>query len=142
VNRIPLKRPLKKSIHGLSPASSALIFRLPRTHLLIAALLCVMGLPAQAREPVYVQGGWVVAANDDSWESMSPQEQKVLSQYRKAWPTYSPEKRAQLRKGAQRYLQLSPNERDQVQRERERFQRLDPQERQQLREKYKESRGR
>lgn len=113
--------------------------RIRLDRLLAAALCCLIGAPAQARQPDHAQTGWVIAARGETWEELSPQEQQLLREYRNSWQRYSPEERARLQQGAQRYLKLSPRERDQVRRERERYQRLDPQERRQLRQKYKES---
>jgi hypothetical protein len=113
--------------------------RIPLDRLLVAVLCCLVWAPAHARQPDHAQGGWVIAARGETWEELSPQEQRLLREYRGSWQRHSADERARLQRGAQRYLELSPRERDQVQRERERYQRLEPHERNQLREKYKAS---
>jgi hypothetical protein len=81
---------------------------------------------------------WVVAQDD--WNTLDPQEQRLLREHRKQWQSYSPDQRARLRSGAQRYRNLSDAERRNVERERERYERMTPQERKALREEYRKSR--
>ncbi len=74
------------------------------------------------------------------WQSLSPEEQQELNDYRDRWQQYDGEKQDKIRKGAQRYLSLPPERRDKIRQQRKHYRQLTPKEQQRLREEYRRNR--
>lgn len=72
------------------------------------------------------------------WESLSPEQQAVLENWRARWGELPPERRAALVRGADRWLAMSPEKREQVRQRFERWRALSAEERRELRNRHRE----
>jgi len=75
------------------------------------------------------------------WQSLSPEEQNALRNYRGNWEQYDSDRQQRIREGAQRYLELPPEKRRKVEQQRREYQELSPQERERLRKEYQHRRN-
>ena len=79
----------------------------------------------------------MIAKGEIPWQSLSPEEQRELKEYRGRWNNYDSEKQNKIRKGTQRYLDLPPERREKIKQQRKHYQELSPEEQQRLREEYR-----
>ena len=82
----------------------------------------------------------LIARGEIPWQSLSPEEQSELIEYRKGWDKYDSDKQNRIREGAQRYLSLPPERREKIKQQRKRYRELSPEEQKQLREEYRRNR--
>ncbi|MDT8388000.1 MAG: DUF3106 domain-containing protein [Thiogranum sp.] len=103
---------------------------------LVSSLLVTLPDTAQADRARHDNRLYLADRGEVPWQSLSPQEQDALREYRGNWEQYGGDRQERIRKGAQRYLELPPDERRKVEQKRREYQQLSPQERERLREEY------
>ncbi len=101
--------------------------------LLVAALLPLAGASAD----IDPQRLYLAANGQIPWQSLSPEEQDALREYRREWDRYEPARQQRIREGARRFQSLPPEKRREIRRKREEYERLSPEERRRLREEYR-----
>lgn len=95
---------------------------------LCATLLLAVAVPAIADGSRDTQPGV-------TWEQLSPDQQKVLGQFRGRWDNLPPGQQQSLMRGAERWESMTPEQRDRVKQRTERWQNMTPDERQRARER-------
>jgi len=80
-----------------------------------------------------------VLAGDISWQSLSPDEQKALEQYRGQWKNYDTARQKRIRDGARRYLSLPPDQRRELDKQHSRYEHLSPDEQRRLKQEYQKN---
>ncbi len=116
-----------------------------RTRLLGLALLGALGTaPATQAGPALVPYGVLVPPPESGtpWESLSPEEQRLLRQHAPNWRRYPSDYRQRLRDGVNRYEQMSPEERRAVRSRAQQFENLNPAEKRRLCDRYHREHGR
>lgn len=96
--------------------------------------------------PCYLQTGYALQLDDRRlqlaaegaipWQSLSPEEQNALKEYRGRWNQYNTDKQFRLRDGAQRWQTLSPDEKKRIREKRRQYRNLSPEEQKRLRDEY------
>ena len=69
------------------------------------------------------------------WEQLSPEQQKVLGQFRGRWERLPPGQQQSLLRGAERWESMTPEQRERVKQRTERWQNMSPEEQQRARER-------
>lgn len=100
------------------------------------SLLVILSGTAYAGGDLYDYRLYLADRGDIPWQSLSPEEQDALRDYRGNWEQYDSKRQQKIRKGAQRYLELPPDKRRKVEQQRREYQELSPQERERLRKEY------
>ena len=95
---------------------------------LCATLLLAAAMPAIADGSRDSQPGV-------TWEQLSPDQQKVLGQFRGRWDNLPPGQQQSLMRGAERWESMTPEQRDRVKQRTERWQNMTPDEQQRARER-------
>jgi hypothetical protein len=83
---------------------------------------------------------YLIAKGDIPWQSLSPDEQNALEDYRIRWNDYDTDKQNRIREGAHRYLSMPPEKRRELNRQRDRYERLSPEEKRRLKKQYQRDR--
>ena len=96
--------------------------------LLLAAVPAIADEPRPSRETRDTQPGV-------TWEQLSPDQQKVLGQFRGRWDDLPPGQQQSLMRGAERWESMTPEQRERVKQRTERWQNMTPDERQRARER-------
>jgi hypothetical protein len=87
------------------------------------ALLLAAAAPAIADDSRDTQPGV-------SWQQLSPEQQRVLGQFRGRWDQLPPGQRQSLMRGAERWESMTPEQRERVKQRTERWQNMTPDEQQ------------
>ena len=95
---------------------------------LCATLLMAVAVPAIADGSRDTQPGV-------TWEQLSPDQQKVLGQFRGRWDNLPPGQQQSLMRGAERWESMTPEQRERVKQRTERWQNMTPDERQRARDR-------
>ena len=83
---------------------------------------------------------YLAARGEIPWQSLSPEEQDALHDYRDRWNSFDSAQQQRIRRGAQRYLELPPGKRREIRQEHHHYRQLSPEERRRLREEYQRHR--
>ncbi|HHJ14739.1 MAG TPA: DUF3106 domain-containing protein [Gammaproteobacteria bacterium] len=109
--------------------------------LLAGLVLLLQPASVQASPAVLDMERIRLAANGHiPWQSLSPEEQRALEDYRKRWDDYGADEQLRIREGVQRFYSLPPEKRRAIEQQRRRYERMSPQERRRLREEYRHHR--
>ena len=92
------------------------------------ALLLAVAAPAIADDSRDTQPGV-------SWQQLSPEQQRVLGQFRGRWDQLPPGQQQSLMRGAERWESMTPEQRERVKQRTERWQNMTPDEQQRARER-------
>ncbi len=71
------------------------------------------------------------------WQSLSPEEQQVLQDYRGRWNEYDTDRQQRIREGARRWKHLPAEKRHKVEQKHGEYEQLSPEERRRLRDEYR-----
>lgn len=107
---------------------------------LLCAVMAMLSGVAHAADDRYDYRLYLAERGDIPWQSLSPDEQDALRDYRGDWNEYSGDRQQRIRDGTQRYLELPPEKRRKVEQNRRKYQELSPQERERLRKEYQRNR--
>jgi hypothetical protein len=108
--------------------------------LLTALLSAALCLPVNAQVP----GPGVTAPQPGAavpWNSLSPDQQHLLSRMSGQWDQLPPQRQQALASGSQRWLGMTPDQRTQARQRFNQFQQLPPQRREQLRRNWEQFRA-
>ena len=86
-----------------------------------AALLTVAALPALADGESQGPPGSGIP-----WQQLSPEQQRVLGQFRGRWDRMPPQQQEALLRGAQRWESLSPEQRQRIEQRAEQWRNMTP----------------
>jgi len=78
---------------------------------------------------------WSVSAQ--SWDELSPQQQRILKPFSSRWSELDQDKRARLVRGAERWKNMTPAQRKQMKQRFNRWQQLSQQQRDAIKERFK-----
>ena len=105
--------------------------------LTVVVVLMVAGAPSFAQQPPGAPAAPVSAPPAGvGWSSLSPDQQRVLSQFGSQWNTLPPERQQALAHGSDRWLGMSDTQRDQARERFSRWRALPPEQRQALRSRW------
>lgn len=107
-----------------------------RTLPVLFATCCaaLAGTPANALDAQ--QYPYLLAGGDVPWQSLSPDEQKALEEYKLQWNDFDTSRQKRIRDGAQRYLSLPPDQRKELDKQQKRYEQLSPEEQKRLKQQY------
>ena len=105
--------------------------------LTVVVVLMAAGAPSFAQQPPGAPAAPVSAPPAGvGWSSLSPDQQRVLSQFGSQWNTLPPERQQALAHGSDRWLGMSDTQRDQARERFSRWRALPPEQRQALRSRW------
>jgi hypothetical protein len=114
----------------------------------LALLFAALGLAAVQPSPVRAAPAapparfLTVSGGGPSWDSLAPEERRLLLRHRKDWASYPPETRQRMLNGVHRYLQLTPEQQKLVRERADKFRSMSPDEKRRLCQKFASERGR
>jgi hypothetical protein len=118
------------------------MFRLALLCAFLGLTAAVQPVPAQAAQGTPRAQFVAVADQGPSWQSLTPEERRLLFRFRKDWQSYPPETRQRMINGVHRYMQLTPEQQQRLRERVNKFRNLSPQDKRRLCEKFAHERGR
>jgi hypothetical protein len=105
---------------------------------MIKALIICSCLFVAATNVALAQNPQAPAPAPREWQSLSPEQQHLLQNYRDKWNTLPPDKQEALNKGSQRWLSMTPEQKSGAQQRFSQWRAMPQEQRQELRQRWQQ----